>query len=229
MSVGARIYQNFHRAEPSDIARFSGLPVANIADCMGRISCIDQAIRPMNKTALLGCAFTVKVPCGDNLMLHKAIEMAQSGDVIVVNGFGCMERSLCGALMMETARQKGIRGFIIDGCVRDCEDVAQYENFACYARGVNPNGPYKNGPGEINVPIAVGGQVIMPGDIIVGDQDGVVVISPKDAKTVADAARKVLELEEKKLINYAQGKVNREWLYDALERGHYEVIDKYQY
>jgi len=225
MAVGFRIYNNFVRAPKEDINMFDGLPVANIADCMNRIFCIDQAIRPLNDVPLLGTAFTVKVASGDNLMLHKAIEMAQEGDVILVNGFGCMERSLCGGLMMEAARQKGIRGFVIDGCVRDHDDIIKYDNFSCYARGVQPNGPYKNGPGEINVPIAIGGQVVMPGDIIVGDQDGLVVISPKDAKVVAEAARKVLETEEKKMKDYSQGKVNREWLYKSLESKNCEFID----
>lgn len=216
MAVGMRIYRSIVRPPIEDIEAFRALPTANIADTMGRISAMDHGLRPYNSVPLLGCAFTVKVPCGDNLMLHKAIELAQKGDVIVVNGFGCLERALCGALMMETARQKGIRGFIIDGCIRDCEDVAKYDNFSCYARGVQPNGPYKNGPGEINVPIAVGGQVVTPGDIIVGDQDGVVVISPADAKVVSDASRKILEMETKKQADYAQGIVNREWLYKAL-------------
>lgn len=225
MSVGMRIYTKITRPSPETIEMFRGLPVANIADCMGRISCIDQAIQPLNYVPLIGCAFTVKVPCGDNLLLHKAIEMAQAGDVIVVNGFGCMERSLCGGLMMETARQKGIRGFIIDGCVRDLDDIRNFDNFSCYARGLQPNGPFKNGPGEINVPIAVGSQVVMPGDIIVGDSDGVVVISPQDAVIIAEAAHKVFKAEEQKMLNYSHGKVNRDWLYSALENKNCEIIE----
>lgn len=224
MSVGFRINSSFKRPSKELVSSFKGLPVANIADCMNRICCLDSALRPYNKVPLLGTAFTVKVPCGDNLMLHKAIELAQDGDVIVVNGFGCMQRSLCGGLMMETARQKGIKGFIIDGCIRDCEDILTYDNFSCYARGVQPNGPFKNGPGEISFPVAVGYQVINPGDIIVGDQDGVVVIDPKDAYDISKAAKEIFEGEKKKMENYSKGIVNRDWLYKSLESKNCEIL-----
>lgn len=181
-----RIYNNILRVEKEKVEAFRGLPVTNIADCMGRISCIDQSIRLFNRVSLLGSAFTIKVPCGDNLMLHKAIELAQAGNILVVNVFGRLGRSLCGPWMIETARQKGILGFVIEGCVRDCDDISKFDNFSCYARGIQPNGSYKNGPGEINVPVAI------------GDQNGLVVISPKDTDIVAAAAHKVFAAEEKR-------------------------------
>ena len=138
MPVGKRIYSNFTRPSRELVEQFRGLPTANIADCMGRISCIDTEICPLNHTPLLGAALTVKVPGGDNLMFHKALEMAQEGDILVINGFGDMTRSLCGELMATMARQKGIRGFVIDGCVRDLESFAGMTDFACYARELPP-------------------------------------------------------------------------------------------
>ncbi len=225
MAIGFRIHTKVERTPARTVKLFEGLPVANIADAMGRIYALDQGIRPYNNVPLLGTAFTVKVPGGDNLLLHKAIELAQEGDVIAVNGLGDMARALCGGLMMETAREKGIRGFVLDGCIRDRADAEKFTNFSCYARGVQPNGPYKNGPGEMNYPIAVGQQVIFPGDVIVGDEDGLIVIPKADAAEVAAAARKIMESETVKMQNYAEGKVNREWLYKALEQSSCEVLD----
>lgn len=223
MPVGFRIYQSIDRVSKEVIELYRDLPVANIADNMGRIYCVDQGIRPYNRTGMLGPAFTVKLPAGDNLMFHKAIEMAREGDILVISSEGCMTRSLCGALMVATAMAKGIRGFLIDGCIRDVDDL-QGIDFACYARGVQANGPYKNGPGEIGVPVAVGSQVIMPGDLIVGDMDGVVVVPKGDAMTVAEGARKQNDAELQKLEQYRTGKVNRDWLDLALTEKGCEVL-----
>ncbi|MCC8177839.1 MAG: RraA family protein [Cloacibacillus sp.] len=224
MSVGFRIFQSITRPAKEIVSLFQGLPVANIADNMGRLYCVESEIRPFNKVPLLGTAFTVKVAGGDNLMFHKAIELAQPGDVIVVNGFGA-ERALCGGLMMETARQKGIKGFVIDGYIRDNDDILNMTDFSCYARGLTGNGPYKNGPGEIGGPVALGKQVVMPGDIIVGDADGIIVVPKDDAERIALESRKLHSLEQKKLAAYANGNVNREWLYDALKSKGCEIID----
>ncbi len=119
MPVGFRIYTGFTRAPKELVARFVNLPVANIADSMGRMYCVDQSIKPYNKRGMVGTAFTVKVPGGDNLMFHKAISLAKKGDIIVVSADGCMTRSLCGSLMFHAAKEKGIVGFLIDGCIRD--------------------------------------------------------------------------------------------------------------
>lgn len=226
MAIGFRIYQNVDRAPKEEVELFRDLPVANIGDAMNRLYCLDAELRPLNKTLLLGVAFTVKAPSGDNLMFHKAIEMARAGDILVIDGKGAKDRSLCGELMIHTARQKGIAGFVVDGCVRDLEDIMALTDFACYARGIQPNGPYKNGPGEINVPVAVGGQVVMPGDILVGDADGVIVIPKAEAKAVAAQAKKINENEAQKLIDNCAGKVNRAWLYEALDNLPVEWLDR---
>lgn len=223
MPVGFRIYTNFERASKEVIKKFEGLPVANIADNMGRLYCVDQSIKPYNKIGMVGPAFTVKVPSGDNLMFHKAIDLAEAGDIIVVSGDGCMTRSLCGGLMFHAARKKGIKGFLIDGCIRDVEELAHLD-FACFAKGVQPNGPYKNGPGEIGVPVAIGNQVVNPGDIIIGDMDGVVVVPKSDAEAVAFAARAQNELEKTKLEKIFADKVDRTWIDVALKEKNCEFL-----
>jgi RraA family protein len=223
MSIGFRIYTDIERVPKDVAALYENLPVANIADNMGRLYCVSAAIKAYGKKRMVGPAFTAKVPAGDNLMFHKAIDMAEAGDIIVVSAEGCMSRSLCGELMAITAKAKGIRGFLIDGYIRDAEEIATLD-FAVYARGVQPNGPYRNGPGEINVPVAIGGQVVMPGDLVVTDGNGVVVIPKADAAAVAPFAAKVFDKETKKAPILAQGGVDRTWLHAALKQKDVEII-----
>ncbi len=223
MPVGFRICNDFERAPKEIVKKFKGLPVANIADNMGRLYSISQSIKPYNTVSMAGTAFTVKVPSGDNLMFHKAIELAKEGDIIVVNAEGCMTRSVCGNLMYTYANRKGIIGFLVDGCIRDVEDLSSI-NFACYARGVQPNGPYKNGPGEIGFPVAICNQVVSPGDIIVGDLDGVVVIPKRDAEAVVTASIAQNGLEMMKLRKIVNGKVDKEWIDEILKNKCCEYI-----
>ena len=138
----------------------------------------------MNGAPLLGTAARP----GDNLMLYKAIEMAQPGDVIVVAAQGEMANATVGELMITWAERKGVAGFIIDGAIRDV-DAIRNMNIPIYAAGINPNGPYKEGPGEINVPVPLRGVVVRPGDILVGD--GVIVISPEEATGILEKAKAV--------------------------------------
>lgn len=223
-NLGFRIFTEFERPSRELIEGFMDLPVANLADNMGRISCVDSAIKPFNKGKLLGCAFTVKAPAGDNLMFHKALDMAHEGDIIVVDGGGYMERSLCGEIMMRYSMMKKLGGFLLDGCIRDVE-AARDLDFPVYARGVNPNGPYKNGPGEINVPVSIGGQVVFPGDIIVGDEDGVVIVRPEDAKELIEKTKKFNDNETVILSNLNKGiGMDRAWISKALSEKGCEIL-----
>jgi len=193
--VGLRIYTTFVRPDKELIEGFRGIPASNISDCMGRLFCLHSAIKPMGKARqILGTALTVKGALADNLLFNKAISLAQPGDVIVVNDCGNLNHSVCGDLMYQYAITKGVAGFVVDGCVRDTAFLANSE-FPVYARGATPRGPYKNGFGEINVDIACGDQVVHPGDIIVGDEDGIVVIRPDDAAYLITEAKKVVEME----------------------------------
>jgi RraA family protein len=224
VNPGFRIYKTINRPSKELIEAFRDIPVANIADNMGRISCVDSYIKPFNKVRLLGTAFTVKAPLGDNLMFHKALDMAKPGDVIVVDGESDMNHALCGEIMMRYAMKKGIAGFLIDGCIRDAAALEDLE-FSVYARGVNPKGPYKNGPGEINVPVNCGGQVVLPGDIIVGDSDGVVIIRPADAQDILEKAKAQNQNEMKTFEQIEKGTLDRSWVDNTLKAKGCEIIE----
>ena len=218
MAVGCRIRKDFERPAKELVEAFRGLPVANIDDTMGRIAAVDASIYPLNPDIrLLGTAFTVNAPAGDNLLFHASLDMAQPGDVIVLANKGSMSRSLCGEIMSNYAKSRGLAGIIIDGCVRDCYALRKLD-FPVYAKGVTPNGPYKNGPGEMNYPVAFGGIVINPGDIIIGDADGLLVIDPKYAKEIAEKAWAVNKSEVGQLQGILSGKGwPRPWVEDKLK------------
>jgi len=226
MAVGFRVYTKIKRTDKAVVESFRGIPVANIGDQMGRISCIDTGIRPFAKGGILGVAVTVKVPPGDNLMIHKAIDMAEPGDVIVIDGEGCMNHSLGGDILYTYAKKKGIAGFIVDGCIRDIDAIEEL-NFPVYARGVNPNGPYKNGPGEVNVPVSIGGIVVTPGDVVCGDSDGVVIVKQADAAEVAVLGKKHAESEAEIFENIKKGTLNRDWVEKTIVNNGGEIIDDY--
>lgn len=198
-NIGCRIYPEFERPRPELVEAFRGMPVANIDDCMNRTAAMRPEIRRLGTSdeTMLGTAFTVKVAEGDNLMFHKAMDMAQPGDVIVIDAGGVIERSILGALMANYCKVRGIRGIIVDGSVRDCTELANMKDFAVYAKAVSPNGPYKNGPGELRGVISLGGIVVHPGDIVVGDADGVVFIRPQEAQELANLTKEVMQKENK--------------------------------
>ncbi|MDR2005886.1 MAG: RraA family protein, partial [Acidaminococcales bacterium] len=194
-NAGFRIFKKIHRPDKDIIEKFRGLPVANIADEMNRFSCVDARIKRINKVPLLGPAFTVKARIGDNMLFHKALDLAQPGDIIVVDVQGDLANSVTGEIMMRQALKKGIGGIVVDGAVRDAEALGGLD-MPIYAAGVTPKGPYKDGPSEINVPVSCGGVVVNPGDILVGDADGIVVIAPQDAPEIAQKAKNKKSKEE---------------------------------
>lgn len=223
---GFRIYTKINRPAKELVEKFVDVPVANIADNMGRINCVDTGIKPMNKAKMVGVAVTVKAPIGDNLMFHKAMDMAGEGDIIVVDGEGCMNHSICGEIMMRYAMKRGIKGFVVDGCIRDVEALQDLD-FSVYARGVQPKGPYKNGPGEINVPVSIGGQVVRPGDILCCDMDGIAVIKIEDAESALAMAIKSNEDEKVKFEKIESGTLSKAWVDKELTEKGCEIIDDY--
>ena len=212
--VGFRIFKRVNRPDPELIAKFAKIPVANIGDEMSRIACMAARIRPYNSAPLAGPAFTVNARAGDNLMLHRAIDMAEPGDVIVVDGKGDLANALIGENMAMWAENRGVGGFVIDGAVRDVESLATLK-IPVYAAGAQPNGPYKYGPGEINVPITCGTLLVRPGDIVIGDGDGVVVINPSDAEAVLERAESKLADEIATREAIVAGRWNREGFSEA--------------
>lgn len=199
-NIGYSIKPDHKRPDKALVELFRDIPVANIDDCMNRTAAVDGAIRPLNRTPLLGTAFTVQVPEGDNLMFHKAMDLAQPGDVIVIDAGGDTNRAIFGSLMINYCKVRGLAGVIVDGAIRDFRGLSDLD-FPVYAKGVTPNGPYKNGPGTIGETICFGGKVVRPGDIIVGDEDGIIVIKPEQAEELAKAARGVVEKEAAILDN----------------------------
>src|ERR1035437_2585293 len=156
------------------IKALAAMVTAHLSDNMNRLVAGGAALRPMHRGGkLCGPAFTVKVSPGDNLMVHKAIDIAAPGDVIVVDSGGDLTHAIIGDIMSSHAEKRGVAGFVMSGAIRDSAEIGA-RRFPVYACGVTHRGPYKNGPGEINAPIALGGMVVHPGDIIVGDADGVV-------------------------------------------------------
>lgn len=226
MSAGCKIKRNFERPAKELVEAFRGIPVANIDDNMGRIAAVDASIFPLNPNAkILGTAFTVNAPAGDNLLFHKALDMAQPGDVIVLANKGSLSRSLCGEIMSNYAKSRGLAGIIIDGCVRDSAALRELD-FPVYAKGITPNGPYKNGPGEMNFPVSFAGIIINPGDIIVGDADGLLVIRPEDAEELAKKAKAWHDSEEKQLEGIlTKGEWVRPWVDDKLKEVGFEFVD----
>jgi RraA family protein len=215
MSTGFRVLPRAKAADPKLLARLAKLPVSNVSDNLMRgHGC---GLQPFHHTGVMvGTAFTVKTRAGDNLMVHKAIDMAQPGDVIVVDAGGALDNAIIGELMAGWAKKRGVAGFIIDGAIRDSQALSD-DDFPVYAAGVTHRGPYKDGPGEINVTISVGGMVVNPGDLIAGDHDGVLAISPEDAERVIAAAEAQYKREQASLAAIAAGTWDRKWVDEALK------------
>jgi regulator of RNase E activity RraA len=218
MTIGFRIRKNTRKVGPEVIEKFRGLPVANVSDSMSRMAASGPRLRPMHRSgALAGPALTVRSRPGDNLMLHKAIDMADPGDVIVVDAGGDLTNSLFGELMLSHAIKRGVAGLVINGAVRDAE--ALYErNHPVFAAGVTHRGPYKDGPGEIGFPISLDGMLIEPGDLILGDWDGLVAVPFAEVETVYAAAHAKHEAETKQMKDIEAGRNDRAWVDQALQR-----------
>src|SRR6478672_1955382 len=197
MSVGFRILKRQRKVAAEMVERFARLPVANVSDSMSRMTAAGARLRPMHQGGgMAGRALTVKTRPGDNLMIHKAMAIAEPGDVIVVDAGGDLTNALIGEMMLTRIIKSGLAGIVIDGAVRDAGFI-RGQKFPVYAAGVTHRGPYKNGPGEINVPIAIDGMVIEPGDLIIGDDDGLLCVGFDDLDRLLAAARQKQVVEDK--------------------------------
>ena len=216
--AGLQILKRTRQVSAQLVEAYRGLPVANISDCMSRMTAAGPRLRPMHRRGyLVGPALTVKTRPGDNLMIHKALMLAQAGDVIVVDGGGDLTNALFGEIMVATAVKIGLAGIVLNGAVRDSQEIGDGE-FPLYAAGVTHRGPYKDGPGEINVPISIDGMVIQPGDLIVGDADGLLAIPYDEADEILAATHKKMEAEKKTLADIAAGTLDTRWVDATLER-----------
>jgi RraA family protein len=190
---------------PDLLEAFRGAPTSIISDNLGRLAGA-VGLRPFHRSGrLVGPAFTIKTRPGDNLAIHRALEMVEHGDVIVVDGGGDESRALVGEIMKNIAEYRGAAGYVIDGAVRDVAAFAG-SDFPCFARTAIHRGPYKSGPGEINVPVSIGGSVISPGDIVVGDEDGVVSFPAASAPALLEVVRAQIAREEETLKSIREGR-----------------------
>ena len=220
-TVGLRILPSPRRPPAELLERLASLPTPNISDNMQRHYGATAALRPYHRGGkLVGPAFTVKTRPGDNLLVHKAIDMAAAGDVIVVDAGGEVAQAIIGEIMTKHAAKRGIAGFVIDGAIRDADAIAG-ASLPVFARGVTHRGPYKDGPGEINVPVSIGGMVVNPGDIIVGDGDGVLAVPQEVAEKVIAAATAQNRKEAATLAAIAAGTIDRSWVDEALQEKAY--------
>ncbi len=217
-NIGFRILPMPARPPKKLVKALGAMVTAHLSDNMNRLVAGGAALRPMHAGGkLCGPALTVKVAPGDNLMVHKAIDIAAPGDVIVVDAGGVLTTAIIGDIMSSLAEQRGLAGMVIYGAIRDSAEI-RARRFPVYACGVTHRGPYKNGPGEINAPIALDGMVVHPGDIVVGDADGVVAVPLAQAGEILALAQAQLAKETATLKAIARGKAERRWVDELLKQ-----------
>jgi regulator of RNase E activity RraA len=222
---GFRLRYEIERPDPETVSGLSRHQTPDISDLMNRLYAMEPEIRNMTDPdlRLVGPACTVKVYPGDNLMVHKALDIAQPGDVIVVDTSSSSLTAVLGDLVCTKARHRGIAGFIVDGLIRDLPAIKRLGDFPVFARDVTPKGPLHRGPGEIGHPISCGGIVVNAGDVIVADLNGVVVV-PRD---ISDELLARLDSKAAKESDYvtavARGDFNNDWVDAMLEASGVEV------
>lgn len=210
---GFRIRTNGLRPSQEILDGFREFPTPDISDLMNRLYTMTPAIHNVTNPHLkiLGPACTVRVFPGDNLMVHKSLDIAKPGDIVVVDAGASPMNAVLGDLVTTKARHRGIAGFVVDGLVRDIDGILDV-GIPVFARGVTPIGPLHRGPGEVNYPIQCGGIVVHPGDIIVGDMNGVVVVPMEVAENILQRLRARKETEAEYLAAVKRGDFSNEWV-----------------
>lgn len=186
------------------LAAFTRTSTSIISDCLDRLP--GARLKPFHRIegTMAGIALTVKVPCGDNRAIHQALEILSPGEVLVVDGGGDISRALMGDIMAAIAEKRGAVGVVVDGAIRDLATISK-GTFPMFARAGFHRGPYKNGPGEINVPVSIGGMVVSPGDIVVGDHDGIVAFPVAQAESLLQRCLATEQKEAEMLAQIAAG------------------------
>lgn len=197
-------------------AALRDIVTSHLSDNLGRLTGIGGLTRYHRSARLVGTAFTVKTPPGDNLAIYKALPQLLPGHVLVVDAGGDTTNAVVGELIMLYAAKRGCAGFVIDGAIRDAGAFGAAD-FPCHARARGHRGPYKHGPARLNGPVAIGGEVVQPGDLIVGDEDGLVVFPERAAEQLIAAARRTAAAEQAIREEIANGRVEQSWIIGALE------------
>ncbi|MDS0297921.1 4-carboxy-4-hydroxy-2-oxoadipate aldolase/oxaloacetate decarboxylase [Halogeometricum sp. S1BR25-6] len=208
------------RPDSDVVAAFEDVPSTIVSDVTGNVGLtMDSGIRPAyDGVEMAGTAVTVNASPGDNLIIHKAITMTEPGDVLVIDCNGYTETGHLGELMCTSCQANDLSGIIIDGAYRDSREIAEME-FPVYGRGINPQGPLKQDPGSINVTVSCGGVSVDPGDIVIGDDDGVAVIPQEGAEDVLERSREKLDSED----SVREEVLGGEYLYEL--NGYDELFD----
>lgn len=218
MSIGFRVLSAARKVSAKWVERFRQVPVACVSDSMNRMTAGGSRLRPMHRGGVLaGPALTVKARPGDNLMLHYALDIAEPGDVVVVDAGGDLSNALIGEMMVAYAATRGVAGIVINGAIRDAAAI-RAGDFPMFAAGITHRGPYKDGPGEINVPIAIDGMVIEPGDLIIGDDDGLLCVPYDEVAGVYERADAKNRAEIAQLERIAAGQNDRRWVIESLRQ-----------
>jgi len=211
------VKRNFPRAAQELVKKFRNLPTGNVCDAQGRVGALDYRIKPVSETSqFCGTALTVDSGPRDNLAAWAALDTAKAGDVILITTGGHLESSVAGDLYVGMAKNAGVAGIVTDGVVRDLPGINAV-GIPVFARGICPNSPWKNGPGSVGVPIVIGGVTVNAGDIVVGDQDGVVIVAHQRAAAVADGLKAVLDKEKNMEAAVKAGLTVPAWLKEAYD------------
>jgi len=204
--LGFRVLSAPPRLDDDLVRRFADAASSQLADAMGRFNFMDPGIQPRSDLPLCGLALTVNCRPADNLMVHKALEVAEPGDIVVVNTCGNVTSAVFGELMCTTAAAKRIGGIVVDGAIRDVEAIIHI-GMPAFSRSISPGACDKDGPGEVNVPISCGGTVVAPGDVVVGDADGVVVVPRAHAAEVLQLVAELIERERTRMAEIRAGQL----------------------
>ncbi|MEN4918160.1 RraA family protein [Achromobacter spanius] len=198
-----------------------GLTTTLLADAGARF--MRAAIKPLRPGwSVRGRALTVSVPAGDNLAIHAALALAKPGDVLVVDAQGYAERAVMGGIMCAQAAATGIAGVVIDGAMRDAAELRQGD-LPVFAAALSPAGPFKAGGGSVNRQVQCGGVRVEPGDWILGDDDGLVVVGPAELESMATAALAKAEAEARRMAAIARGELRPVWLDAALAKATLDI------
>jgi len=210
------INSTFSRVSKDQVARASTLATTILSDVSGRRGALNGRIRPLAPAMrVCGPALTVEVRPGDNLMVHAALVLARPGDVIVIDGKADLGCALMGELMCAHAQAAGVAGVVLDAAVRDVAEL-KAGTLPVFACGSSPNGPTKRLGGRLGHPISAGGISVAPGDLVVGDEDGVVVVPKENVEQALNDAQTKIDVERKRLRDIAEGRLIYGWLEGAL-------------
>ena len=216
-SPGFRVLPAPPRISAGLLERYRGLASSNVADAMGRFGFMDPGIRSRSGLPLCGLAVTVQCRPADNLMVHKALQVATPGDIVVVSTCGNTTSAVFGEMMCHTATAAKLGGIVVDGAIRDVEGVTRL-GMPAFSRTVCPGSCDKDGPGEINVPISCGGTVVSPGDIIVGDTDGIAVVPRAMAAEIVELVLQLMDREKKRIAEIGAGKIFKAEIDETLRK-----------